>query len=51
MNIQETKKWINERLAYIKEKCDLNEIENKRAFMSLQTSLKCIEEVERSKTC
>lgn len=49
-DIQDTKKWINERLIYIAQNCDLNESENKRALASLQTALKCIEKVEGEKS-
>lgn len=46
-NIKDTKKWINERLSYIAQNCDLKETENKRAYDSLKTALKCVEKVEK----
>lgn len=45
-DIQDTKKWINERLVYIAQNCDLQDADNKRAAESLKTALKCIEKVE-----
>lgn len=45
-DIQDTKNWINERLIYIIQNCDLQDIDNKRAFESLKTALKCVEKVE-----
>ena len=45
-NLQDTKKWINERLTYIGANCDLTEEENKRAFDSLETALNCVIKVE-----
>lgn len=49
-NIQDAKKWINERLTYITQNCDLNESKNKRAYNSLKTALECIEKVEKEST-
>lgn len=48
-NLQDTKKWINERLNYIGTNCDLAEKENKRAFDSLETALNCVIKVENEK--
>lgn len=46
-NIEDTKKWINERLTYIAQNCDVKEADNKRALESLKTALKCVEKVEK----
>lgn len=46
-NLQDTKKWINERLNYIGANCDLAEKENKRAFDCLETALNCVIKVEK----
>lgn len=46
-NIQDTKNWINERLTYIAQNCDLQVADNKRALESLKTALKCVEKVEK----
>lgn len=45
-NLQDTKNWINERLVYIAQNCDLQDADNKRATESLKTALKCVEKVE-----
>lgn len=45
-NIEDTKKWINERLTYISQNCNLQDADNKRALESLKTALKCVEKVE-----
>ncbi|MCI8396850.1 MAG: hypothetical protein HFJ52_04170 [Clostridia bacterium] len=42
-NLEDTKKWIEERIQYILEGCDLNDEDNKRAYDSLKTALKCVE--------
>ena len=42
-NLEEAKKWINERLIYIAQNCDLNDKDNKRAYNSLKTALECVE--------
>jgi len=44
--MEDTKKWIEERILYIVEKCDLNDADNKRAFDSLKIALECVEKVE-----
>ena len=45
-DLQDAKKWINERLNYIGANCDLTDKENKRAFDSLETALNCVIKVE-----
>lgn len=45
-NLQDTKNWIDERLLYITQNCDLQDVDNKRAVESLKTALKCVEKVE-----
>lgn len=45
-DLQDTKKWINERLNYIGANCDMTDKENKRAFDSLETALNCVIKVE-----
>lgn len=44
--IKDAKKWLQERLSYIAENCDLNIADNKRAYNSLKASIECIEKVE-----
>ena len=41
--IQDAKKWIEERMTYILQNCDLKEKDNKRAYNSLNIALKCLE--------
>lgn len=41
-DLQDAKKWINERLNYIGANCDMTDKENKRAFDSLETALNCV---------
>lgn len=45
-DLQDAKKWINERLNYIGANCDMTDKENKRAFDSLETALNCVIKVE-----
>ena len=45
-NLKDCKDWINERLQYIAENCDLNDKDNKRAFESLKMALECVEKME-----
>jgi hypothetical protein len=45
-NLQDTKNWIDERLLYIAQNCNLQDADNKRAVESLKTALKCVEKVE-----
>lgn len=44
--IEDAKKWLKERIVYIKINCDLNELDNKRAYNSLNIALKYLEERE-----
>ncbi len=44
--LKDCKLWINERLQYIAENCDLNNKDNKRAFENLKIALKCVEKME-----
>lgn len=41
--LEEAKEWINERILYIAENCDLNDSDNKKAYNSLKTTLNYIE--------
>lgn len=45
-DLQDAKKWINERLNYIGANCDMTNKKNKRAFDSLETALNCVIKVE-----
>ena len=47
--LKDCKLWINERLQYIAENCDLNNKDNKRAFENLKIALKCVEKMEVQK--
>lgn len=44
--LKDCENWINERLEYIAENCDLNDKDNKRAFESLKIALECVEKME-----
>lgn len=44
--LKDCKNWINERLGFVAENCDLNDKDNKRAFESLKIALECIEKME-----
>ena len=41
--LEKVKKWIQERIVYIAENCDLNDSDNKRAYDNLKTALNYIE--------
>lgn len=41
---EEAIKWVNERLIYISQNCDLDDTENKRAYDSLETVLSMLKE-------
>lgn len=40
--MEEALKWIEERLVYIAENCDLSDEDNKRAYESLKCAKECV---------
>lgn len=48
MEIEKAKKWIEERILFINQYCDLKDTDSKEALDSLQTALICIKQVEQN---